>query len=359
MTRPDSANDRIAEARERLRAFWSGGSIGRPAVGIRVARPGFQPLPWTGPELTPKQRDLSPEWHAHINGNALDGTLFFGEALPRTDLCVGSNLILPGILAGADYEYEGSAWLKPVPGFWERPRTPFDARHPFLQGLLHIQTRLAQLARRQAYLNLPALLDPLTTLAALVGAEALCFDLLERPEDVRAAVEWLADLYVETYELFYRQACDLGFGETGTWLAATAPGRMEVAQCDFGVMLSPAQFEQFALPELRRISEYLDYSLYHLDGTCQTRFLDLLATLPKLNGIQWNPEPAAGSPEAWIDTFRQIRSRGWRLHVWCNPDEAVAITRALGPDGLFLDLSSHCQTPADAEEAIRRIASAC
>jgi len=58
-TEADSSNDRIAEARERLRAFWAGGSLGRPAVAIRVTQPGFQPAPWTGPDLTPKQRDLS------------------------------------------------------------------------------------------------------------------------------------------------------------------------------------------------------------------------------------------------------------------------------------------------------------
>ena len=45
---------------------------------------------------------------------------------------------------------------------------------------------------------------------------------------------------------------------------------------DFGIMLSPRMFEQFALPDLYRVTEYMAYSLYHLDGTPQMRFLDLL-----------------------------------------------------------------------------------
>jgi hypothetical protein len=102
----------------------------------------------------------------------------------------------------------------------------------------------------------------------------------------------------------------------------------------------------------------MDYSLYHLDGTCQLRFFDLLATLPRLNGIQWNPEPGNSDPGPWLDTLREIRRRGWCLLVndsVCNSVEAAEmITREVGPDGLFLSLPAF-DTLSEAEAAIERI----
>jgi hypothetical protein len=110
-----------------------------------------------------------------------------------------------------------------------------------------------------------------------------------------------------------------------------------MAQCDFAIMLSPAMFDRFVLPNLQAQTEYFDHSCYHLDGTPQTRFLDQLCSLPRLHAMQWNPEPGAPPPIRWVDFFRAVRKRKRALWVLVQtPDEAVELTRALGPDGLML-----------------------
>ena len=120
-------------------------------------------------------------------------------------------------------------------------------------------------------------------------------------------------------------------------------------------MVSPAMFERFVLPHLAYMTERLDFSRYHLDGTCQMRFLDLLRTLPRLSGIQWNPEPGAGSPLQWLDALRAIRRHGFCLTVGCgSAQEATELTRALGPDGLLLTLPRF-KTEGEAREAIRAV----
>jgi hypothetical protein len=176
---------------------------------------------------------------------------------------------------------------------------------------------------------------------------------------VRRWSDALTTLYTDAYEHFYRLVADLGYGDTTTWLHVMAEGRFEAVQCDFAVMISPGQFDEFVMPDLRRLTEYLDFSLYHLDGTCQLRFLDLLADLPDLHGIQWNPEPDSGPPTEWLDAFRDIRSRGLSLYVNCpSVGEAAAVTRALGPDGLFIVLPRF-ETAAEAEAAIAAVERAC
>jgi hypothetical protein len=83
------------------------------------------------------------------------------------------------------------------------------------------------------------------------------------------------------------------------------------------------------------------------------RFLDLLRQCPKLNGIQWNPEPTEGSPLQWLDALREIRRRKFILYIFCSVDEAVALVRELGPEGLYFQLPAFSSI-ADAEVAIRK-----
>ena len=121
--------------------------------------------------------------------------------------------------------------------------------------------------------------------------------------------------------------------------------------CDAGVMISPEMWAEFAVPILRRWTGSLDAALYHLDGVCQLRFLDMICSLPNLRGIQWAAEPAAGPPVKWIDTFRMLRERGLSLYISSSAEDALVITRALGPDGLFFTIG--CASREEGEAAIR------
>jgi len=343
-------------ARERLRAFWAGSSLGRPALYVVADQPDFTERPWRGFELDAKGRDLLPEWHAWCAERALAGTVYLAEAMPAAVLVWGGYLTTLATLAGADYEYHSdSAWVRPIPDLWEQPLPVFDPEHPTAKSYELCIRRVAEVVGRRGFVNPAVMLDPLTTLSQFRTPEQLCLDVVEAPDHVRRWSDALTSLYIAVYEHYYRVVESLGYGDTTTWLQAMAEGRMESLQCDFAIMLSPDMFDRFVMPDLRRLTEALDFSLYHLDGTSQMRFLDSLRKLPRLNGIQWNPEPPAGSPVLWIEAFREIRRRGFCLHIHCpTVEEAVVIAKALGPDGLLLALPRF-KTVAEAEAAIRAL----
>lgn len=71
------------EARERLRAFWAGSSLGRPALHIEVIRREHRPSPWPGDPSPSLINDRSPAWHAWSADNLLSGSLFLAEAMPH------------------------------------------------------------------------------------------------------------------------------------------------------------------------------------------------------------------------------------------------------------------------------------
>lgn len=55
-----------------------------------------------------------------------------------------------------------------------------------------------------------------------------------------------------------------------------------IIRCDLSAMISPAMYEEFIMEELKKTTDWLDYSIYHMDGIEQVRFLDMLLSLPKL-----------------------------------------------------------------------------
>lgn len=348
------------EARERLRAFWAGSSLGRPALIAKAPNPDPHWSPWAGPELDIKAKDLSPEWHAFEAKHTLEKFLFCAESMPKISTNDGSIVTLLAELAGGDYEYtDAGAWVKPLPHLWNQPLPCFDESHPHVQILTKIIYRVAEVVGDRGYINPPHLVDALTTLSNLRTPKQLCMDLIDIPEKVRMWSDALTSIFINAYEYFYQMVTKLGYGDTCSWLDAMAEGRMQNVECDFAVMLSPDMFKEFVLPDLRRQTEYFDYSLYHLDGACQMRFFDLLKTLPKLNGFQWNPLESDGSPVLWLDAFREIRRHKFSLYISCsNIDEAVHITKEIGTDGLLISLPLF-QSEAEAEDAIHEIEKVC
>jgi hypothetical protein len=357
---PFSLKENEAEARERLRAFWAGSSLGRPALHLTVTRPGYRAAPCPWGEEENKGRDLLPAYHAWRAQQALESSLFLAEAMPGAAFRWGTWLVTVATLAGADYSYHSnSAWVHPLPNLWERPLPVFDPRAAAAQQVEACLRAEAVAVGQRGYVNPPVFLDGLTVLSQFLTPPQLCLEVMDRPAAVRRWSDALTTLYIAAYDHFYRFVQGLGYGDTSAWLQVMAEGKMEAVQTDFAVMLSPRQFADFALPDLRRLTDHLDFSLYHLDGVEQMRFLDLLRTLPKLNGIQWNPQPGVGSPVRWLDAFREIRRRGLSLYVAVETvAEAVQITRALGPDGLMLVLP-RLATLAEAEQALRAIQAAC
>ena len=347
------------EARERLRAFWQGKSIGRPAVSVFARNSKYEWRKWEGEPLTQKQCDLNPDWYAHVCRDRLFSTIYLGESMPSVTISYGSLLVLLAVLAGADYEYEsGSAWIKPVKGVLDMRVPKFDPECDTVKKLEKCYDRLAGIVEDNGFISPPVLLDPLTTLSAMHTPENLCVSLLEEPEKVKRWVYDATTLYMDCYEHFYRYLGGLGYTDASTWLQAMSESRMEAVQCDFSVMLSPEMFREFVYPDIRRITSYMDRSIWHHDGIEQFKFIEMIASLPKLRAIQWVFYIKNEHPSVHIECFKRIKDLGLSLYAGVrNLDEAVYLTKALGADGLLLELPMFA-SEKDALAAISTIESA-
>ncbi len=341
------------QAKQRVEAWWAGSSLGRPAVLATVPRPDAPPPPVD--DRPPAEKEMDPQYHLAQAQWWLAAHEFPAETMPGVFPTFAHNLMIPAVFAGAELEYRcETTWMKRMPDIYDRELPGFDRGHPVFQALDAAMRLLLEHVGETGLVSCPVLLDGMTTLSDLRTQESLCLDLIDRPQDVRRTAGRLNDILLEAHAAFYSTLAERGWRHSVTWCGIYAPGRAEMVQCDFGIMLSPAMYEQFVLPDLRRMTEYFEFSCYHLDGTPQIRFLDLLTSLPRLNAIQWNPEPPAPPPLAWLEFFREVRRRQRSLWIACDAETAVELTRQLGPDGLMLWIREP-KTARDVRDLLERL----
>jgi hypothetical protein len=353
-----------SETFDRLRAYWNRKPLDRPVLHVRAKKQGYQAPPWNGPELTNKQKDLDPRWHAYAAGIALDSCEYLGDAIPCVGINFGHNLALLAVLSGGDYHYDrnGQTWVTEWPAIYDAPLPNFDPNHPVIKTLESCAIAMAEVVKNRGYINPPVVIDGMTLLSLFRTPGQLCMDLLDRPEEVKQWSHAFTVLGRDVFDHFYRMLADLGYGQCSSWIPIMAEGRFDLIQGDFGVMLSPAMYEEFFADDLILMGEYFDYTAYHLDGTEQMRFLDILAGIPHNYGIQWNPSPSSGPILNWMNEFREIQSRNMLLmfneYEIKSAENAAAITRELGPNGLAFVLPMF-DSAAEAKNAIRNIEQCC
>lgn len=337
----------------RTAAFWACDSTDRPPLHITANDPDADRPTWTGPDLPRKQRDLDSNWQRFLVRHAAATVRHYAEAVPCYQVSWGSMLVTLAVLAGGDYEYHESAWMCPIDDLYDKPLPSFNPDSPKARQLTACFDAIKDELGGEHLIVPPLLTDGFTTLSSFRGADILAMDLIEQPEQVERWAEALTTMFIDIYEYYYQR---LGYGRDVCFGGPVAPGRSEAVQCDFAVMLSPAMYEQFVLGGIRRMSDYFDYTLYHMDGVEQMRFLDLLQTCPGLNGIQWNPQVEFADPLSRLDDLKEIRRRGLCLMVNCQTiEQALRLTDALGPDGLFIRLQRF-GGPEQAQEALTRAA---
>jgi len=172
-------------------------------------------------------------------------------------------------------------------------------------------------------------------LAALRGAERLCLDLIEEKDIVKEINKCLTANYPKVYDRIYQMVKEYNLGTT-TWLTAYHQGKFYVPSCDISALISSDMFEEVFLPEIRKEIDFLDKSIYHLDGPGALHHLDTILKIPNLDGVQWVYGAGNGPATKWIDVYRRIQEAGKCSHVLVEkPEEVEEILKELSPEGLL------------------------
>jgi len=265
---------------------------------------------------------------------------YLAEAIPYFDTQIGPGSL--GLFLGATPRYdEETVWYEPCihdPQTYGSIHFSPENNLAWKQHLALIEEGLRR-ANGRYMVSVPDLIENLDTLAALRGDTPLLYDLTERPGWVIDRLVEINQAYFQVFNLIYEKVKDDEGGNVFSAFSIWGPGKTAKLQCDISAALSPRMFKMFVKPILAEQCRWLDYSLYHLDGTTCLQHLDLLLSIEDLNAIEWTPQagrPGGGSAE-WYDLYRYIKAGGKGVQViGVLVDEVIPLLDAIGPQGVFI-----------------------
>jgi len=274
-----------------------------------------------------------PLWHPGYPGNAGHATLLGCKIDLKEDTGWAGSIIEDGDLTSHDYntlkiDKEGSEWK-------------------FFCEVRELAVRESIGKCIPGNLAFGACGD---TLATLRGSENLLTDVLECPDYIREFEEYLMRQWTELYEASYSITRECAGGST-CWFPLWSPGKFYAAQNDFAYMISADMFNEMFLSSLEIQTNYLDHTVYHVDGVDNFRHIDALLGLERLQAYQVLPGAGKPSPLHYPDVLKKVQDHKRNLHISIPADEVGQALDLLSARGLFIQTS--CGSESDARDLIK------
>jgi len=343
------------ETKERYRMWWHGEYFGR--CGLWVSAPRSKKLFDLPP--VPQAKDPVDYW-TNIglmvlrNEHHFNNTFFGGEAFPIWSPGypgVSSITSFMGYPPTLDYQ---TGWRDPImiDEDWDIRRLKVDKQNEWWKFTIDWLERAASECMGKGIPSIGAFGGCGDTLAAIRGTMNLLYDVIDCPDKVKDADEYLMQMWFDVYDSFYNiicEACDQG---STSWFNLWAPGKFYPSQNDFSYMISPRMFRDIFLSILESQTRFLDYSVYHVDGIGAFAHVPALCELPGLQAIQILPGAGKPSPLYYSDVLKTVQSAGKNLHISIPISEVEAALEMLSARVLFIE--TWASSEDEAKELLRK-----
>ena len=264
---------------------------------------------------------------------------FPGDTVPLAEWGVGPGVLglFLGSTAGLSKE---TVWYHPFITDPENyPKIKFDPENKWWKIHESMLKRLVKESKGNYYVGYPDIIENIDTLASLRDSQTLLMDMIERPDWVKEKVWEINDAFFETMNRMYDIIKFPDGSSVFDYFKLWSKGKVAKVQCDASAMFSPDMFDEFVVPALTAQCEWLDNSVYHLDGTQCICHLDHILSIKPLDAIEWTPQAGKpnGSNPLWFEMFKKIRKAGKGLQVIDGKyKEVEPLLDAIGSKGLYL-----------------------
>lgn len=338
--------------KERFDAFWDREILDRPLICITAPKKKQRkvefPVPeslverWTNVEYVLKKMEL-----------CLENTLFLGDAIPWYWPNLGPNHFTACIGGDLVFRDETTSWVEPFIEDLSEFDPMLDRKSKWWRIMDDLLDAMCEVAEGNFLVGIPDLHYGGDSLSAALGPQNLVRCFFQEPDTVKRLIKTLTDLCIEMFDSYYGKISRVQDGSI-TWIPAFSRGRYFALQDDFSGFLSPGMFREFIVEEeVERVSEYLDNSIFHLDGPLALGNLDILLDVDSLDGIQWVPGAGAESMSRWVDVCSKILDAGKCLQISCEPREVEFLLSSLRREGLLL--ATHCNTEREARRLLKMV----
>lgn len=327
-------------SKERIDAFWERELVDRPVVQFGLLKPPEErvPVPASGHQ-SPAERWLDAEYQAELKLAQLSNREFLGDSMPVAWPNLGPEVFSSFYGCPIHFGDYGTSWTEPVLGDWgEADSLQLDWQSPYLHKLCEMTDALLEAGRGRFITGMTDWHPGGDAIAALREPQELAVDLMAHPREVKALLGRIERDYYEVYDAFYDKLRQAG-QPISTWTTLVCDSKYYVPSNDFSIMISTEMYNEFFLPGIRRECQFLDRSIYHLDGPGALRHLDAILGIPELDALQWVPGAGNEGYARWIEVYRRVQAAGKGIQVVCRLDEVKLVSETLDPHGVFLSVS--------------------
>ncbi|MBE5786355.1 MAG: hypothetical protein E7324_02310 [Clostridiales bacterium] len=311
----------------RAHELWWKGQLDRPLVQMRLW--GAYPAEKRCPAPVLSQANCADfSWSPEQVIDAIDGHLsqfeYLGDAYPLVNFdCYG-----PGVLAafcGAKLDNSsGRVWFFPEEEKEIQDiHVHYNPESPWVQRIKAIYRAGLDKWQGLVIMGMPDLGGVMDVAATFRGTENLMMDLYDEPEEVQRLCGEIQDAWYAAYRDLAGVLAPQRFNSN--WAGLLSEGDSYVLQCDFAYMIGNPMFRQFVLSTLKKDTETLTHSIYHLDGVGQLNHLDDLLSLEGLNAVQWVPGDGKPGAMHWLDVYRRIEKAGKQCQILCNAGDFTRV----------------------------------
>ncbi len=341
------------ETKQRFLSWWNHEYFGRCALAVTAPKRDATPGPPPPDAETPDQRWYDLDRISRGMDYSLACTYYGGEALPVWNAGYSGVSAIPALLGCPTHIDMTTGWWDPI--LTDSDRIRFEnlrlkqADQPY-QFTMRMLRRATKESQSKSIPSIGAFGGSGDTLAALRGTTQLLLDCIERPDEVRAAEDYLMDLWCDFYDRSYAIVSAAGEGST-CWFRLWSPGRFYAVQNDFSYNIGPQMFREIFLAPIRCQTEFLDHAVYHVDGVNAFRHVDALCELPRLQAIQILPGAGKFSPLQYLDVLKKVQAAGKNLHIGVAAEEVEQALSVLSAKGLFIE--TRTKTEQDARDLLQ------
>lgn len=283
------------------------------------------------------------EYRVAAARHRIASTWYGGDAVPSWFVNLGPGCVAAYLGPEPDYTPD-SLWFRE----FERnglneilEQIHFDPANPFWRLTERLTRRSLEAAGGDYLISLTDLGGDLDILDSLRGTGNLLADLVEEPELVGACRERITEVWMKFFELDYRMFEQAGQNGHTCWMPCWSEKPWSVLQCDLSVMISPAMFERFVVPELEFKSKRIAHTVYHLDGPAEWPHLELILGVPGIDAVQYVSLPGDPPNESlhWLPYYRRITDSGKNLFIIVrDPAQIIELSRRLPAERLAFQI---------------------
>ncbi|MGB9677316.1 MAG: hypothetical protein ACPLZ9_01745 [Candidatus Ratteibacteria bacterium] len=339
------------KARRYWDAFWEGEIIDRPLIIASF----------------PKNKIVNaPPYLSGIDGyyekaviqfeQFCENTIFFAESIPSLCISFGPDTISYFVKGGEKNIRIKSqtAWIEPFVDNWNNfEKIKIDKKSKWYKKFIGFYKYVSEKGNGKFLLQMPDFHTHLDLLRAIRGSENLCIDLIERPDFIKKILEKIKNIFVDIYNEIYNLTGMKRWGTIG-WIPFYSRKKFAVIQCDFICMISPEMFRKFALPYIEYEAEFLDHSIFHLDGPGALKHLDDLLSIKKINAIQWVPGAGNKPHIYWIELFKKIINAGKSVIIYpFSFEEIKTFHKELGHEKIVYQPTWQVKNLKEAESIVK------